>query len=270
MASDPSPLLRSEEDALALRFEDGTLQSRTDPDDPARLLLEYTRLMMGFLLLQPTPERIALIGLGGGSLAKYCARKLPTADITAVEISPQVIALRDEFGIPPDGPRFRVVCDDGAAFVRRAGEPYDVLLVDAFDRGGQPEETCTLAFYDACRARLADGGVLVANLYADDGALEVRLERVRSAFDGRIAAARADESENLIVFAGTDEPFPPPFRELVTRLRALESTHPVGLDVAMRKLLAYGESRAPRRQRRSGRDQRAARAALGGGSRARS
>ena len=84
---------------------------------PERLVLDYTRTMMGFLLLQPAPQRIAMIGLGGGSLLKYCRRHLPDAEFTAVEISPEVIALRRQFGIPDDDARLRVVCADGADFV---------------------------------------------------------------------------------------------------------------------------------------------------------
>ncbi len=42
-------------------------------NDPDKLELGYTRIMTRFLLLNSTPESIAMIGLGGGSLAKYCA-----------------------------------------------------------------------------------------------------------------------------------------------------------------------------------------------------
>jgi len=51
-----------------------------------------------------------MIGLGGGSLVKYCLAALPDTAVTVVEIKPAVIALREAFGIPPDGPRLRVVC----------------------------------------------------------------------------------------------------------------------------------------------------------------
>ncbi|MBV5333937.1 transferase, partial [bacterium] len=63
--------------------------------EPEKLLLDYTQTMMGFLLFQPTPQRMAMIGLGGGSLAKYCRRTLPTVDFTAIELSAEVIALRE-------------------------------------------------------------------------------------------------------------------------------------------------------------------------------
>ena len=245
------PVLREESDGLSLLFEDGAVQSRMLQADPAGLVLEYTRLMMGFLLLQPAPARIAMIGLGGGSLAKYCGLKLPRADFTAVEISPEVIALRDAFGIPPDGPHFRILCGDGAEFVRGDAEPFDVLLVDGFDRGGQPERLCSAAFYDDCHARLADAGVLVVNLHSDDPAHVGFVDRIRDSFFGRVVVVKADESDNEIVFAGMATPFPPPFGELVERLRALEASHPVRLDVTLRKIVQYAESpAAPRRRRK--------------------
>jgi spermidine synthase len=218
-------------------------------DDPARLVVEYTRLMMGFLLLRQAPARIAMIGLGGGSLAKYCGLKLPDADFTAVEISPEVIALRDLFGIPRDSKHFRVLCEDGAAFVQRESEPFDVILVDGFDDTGQPEALCSAAFYDACHDRLAPDGVLIVNLYSDDTDCERRIDRIRDAFASKIVVIDADESKNTIVFAGTGTAFPPTFRELVKRLRALAPYHPVCLDVTMRKILQYGDRSSEQRRR---------------------
>lgn len=249
-----NPVVLEESAGRSLCFEDGTLQSRMIRDAPGWLVLEYTRLMMGFLLFQPAPARIAMIGLGGGSLAKYCGRKLPRADFTAVEVSPEVIALRRSFEIPPDGPRFRILCADGAEFVRGDMEPLDVLLVDAFDRRGQPEQLCTPAFYDDCRERLGDGGVLIVNLYADDSDCDSRVERIRESFAGKIAVIEAEESANKIVFAGSTTPFPPAFPDLVERLHQLEESHPVGLDVTARKLLESTGRRAlsGRERRRMG------------------
>jgi spermidine synthase len=251
LAATAYPVVHEAHGDVLLRFDRGTLQSRVVPKDPARLVLEYTRLVMGFLLFQPSPARIAMIGLGGGSLARYCALKLPDADFTAIEISPEVIALRDTFGIPPDGPRFRVRCEDGAAFVRRDGEPLDVLIVDGFDRDGLPEALCTAAFYDCCRDRLAPGGVLVANLYADEAA-DHHVERIHDAFAGKVVVIEADDSQNRVVFAGTDAAFPPSFDALVLRLRALEDHHPVGLAAIARKVLQHREPRRGPRWSRNG------------------
>lgn len=244
------PVVREADGGLVLDFDDGTVQSRMLAEAPTRLVLEYTQLMMGFLLLHPAPARIAMIGLGGGSLAKYCRAHLPATDFTAVEISAAVLALRDRFAVPPDGPRFRVRCADGAAFVRADADRYDVLLVDGFGRGGQPADLCSAAFYDACRERLAADGVLVVNLHTDEPDCEACVERLRQAFDGRLVVVRTDHSANLVVFAGNAAPFPPPFATIVARLRALEPHHPVGLGDTARKIIAYRPPR-PRRRRRS-------------------
>ena len=76
--------------------------------DPHALDLQYTRTMTGFLSFKPKPRHIGMIGLGGGSLAKFCHRYLPSARIEIVEINPHVLALRDEFWIPPDDARLTI------------------------------------------------------------------------------------------------------------------------------------------------------------------
>src|ERR1700691_3867878 len=81
---------------------DGCTQSEMRIDDPCALVNEYTRKMMGFLAFQPRPKRVLIIGLGGGSLVKYCHRNLPATQITAIEIDPVVLALRSQFYRPAE------------------------------------------------------------------------------------------------------------------------------------------------------------------------
>ena len=66
---------------------------------PSELAVNYTRTMMGFLLFNQHAVNIAMIGLGGGSLLKFCYLHLPTTHFTAIEINPDVIALRHEFEV---------------------------------------------------------------------------------------------------------------------------------------------------------------------------
>ena len=234
---EPAPFVHEEDGELSLYFGFPTIQSRMLKSAPEELLLDYTRTMMGFLLFQPEPKRIAMIGLGGGSLAKYCRRRLPATDFTAVEISHQVVALRREFGIPDDGPLFRVVAADGADFVRRQRKTFDVLLIDGFDSSGQPETLCSPAFYDCCRDCLRRGGVLAVNLCADDNACGVYLDRIRTAFSGKAVAVDADDGGNTIVFACKGRGFPLPLAVLAGRLAGLEAAHPVELASTAQKIL---------------------------------
>jgi spermidine synthase len=78
----------------------GCTQSEMRIDVPDELVSEYTRKMMGFLAFQPNPANVLIIGLGGGSLVKYCYRHLPTTRITAVEIDSDVLALRTQLPKP--------------------------------------------------------------------------------------------------------------------------------------------------------------------------
>ena len=54
-------------------------QSRMRAGAPDELVVDYTRTMLGALLLHPAPRRIGMVGLGGGSQAKFCLRHLPQA-----------------------------------------------------------------------------------------------------------------------------------------------------------------------------------------------
>src|SRR5260370_22792526 len=79
------PLVIQNEQVVSLYFDARGVQSCMLQHDPYALALGYTRTMMGFLLFQPNPSRISIIGLAGGSLAKYCYRHLPDTAIAAVQ-----------------------------------------------------------------------------------------------------------------------------------------------------------------------------------------
>src|SRR5882724_7261814 len=149
-AEHAQPFVSEELNAKTLYFSIADIQSRMQLLQPDALELEYTRTMMGFLMFRPAPVRIAMVGLGGGSIAKFCHKHLPRAALQVIEINPHVIALRHVFQVPPDGARFQVIEDDGAHFVAHTEQRFDVLLVDAFDAQGTPPALCTQRFYDDC------------------------------------------------------------------------------------------------------------------------
>jgi spermidine synthase len=193
------PRLYEDGEVVTLQFQIGEVQSQMRMNDPHGLVLTYTRVMLSFLRVPPAPRRIAMIGLGGGSMAKWCYRQLPETEITVVEINPMVIALREEFRVPADDHRFCVLLGDGAEYVAHTEEAPEVLLVDGFDVDGQPPQLCSQAFYEDCYRALAADGVLVVNLCGPEE--HVAMERIRRTFAGRIQMIIPADSENKIVFA---------------------------------------------------------------------
>jgi len=165
------------------------------------LCLRYTRKMMTFLLFNSHPRRILILGLGGGSLAKFCYRCLPSATITAVEIDPDVLALREEFGVPPDNHRFRVLHDDGVKYVAREGPRNTVVLVDAYDRHGVAPHLATTEFYLDAKRHLTRSGVLVTNISGTVHERASHFATMRQAFGKRVIALPVRDDDNLIALA---------------------------------------------------------------------
>ncbi len=221
------PLVCSEDGTLSLHFGSSAVQSEMRCEAPDELIVPYTRTMMGFLLFKPRPARIAMVGLGGGSLAKYCYARLPEASMVVAEINPYVVALRQVFRIPSDDGRFRVVGADGASFVRNELRGFDVLLVDGFDARGQSPQLCTQEFYDDCRQSVGSEGLVVVNLLPEDPYLGRSLARLRRTFETTVCVESQDYA-NRVVFASSSA-LNPPLDVLCARLESLERIHRLDL-----------------------------------------
>jgi spermidine synthase len=183
---------------------DGCTQSEMRIDDPYALVNEYTRKMMGFLAFQPRPKQILIIGLGGGSLVKYCHRHLPATRITAVEIDPVVLALRSQFLVPPDDDRLTVIQADGAdhvAGMADRGERSNAILVDAYDHTGIATAVVEPSFVENAKQILGATGVFVMNLVAESADAKRHIETVRRVFRDTVVVAM-QRGGNLVIFAG--------------------------------------------------------------------
>jgi spermidine synthase len=176
------------------------IQSSMRLDDPFALALDYTRCMMGFLLFHPEPREALMIGLGGGSLAKFFFRHLRKTAVRVVEVDARVVAAaREHFALPPDGPRIRVEIGDGAEAL--APECCDVLVIDAFEDELHVPRLASGEFYDGAFLALREPGALVVNFMNDDPKLDQTLERLERAFGGAVVAMPALYDPNILAFA---------------------------------------------------------------------
>ena len=238
----------SEEDGVrSLHLGGDAIQSSIRLDRPDELALDYTRAMMAFLLFTPQPREVFMIGLGGGSMARYIHQRMPETRTTVVEINPKVLAAaRSMFHFPADDARLKVEIADGADYVREHPESADVLLVDGFDDGRQPAALCTQAFYDAAYAALRPGGVMVVNFMAEERKLDVYLQRVENSFDERVVCLHAADRVNLIAFAFKRYPRELAWAELKKRARQLKDIHDLPLEdfvAGLKELNAHTQSK---------------------------
>lgn len=205
-ASHVKPFIHETLTSKSLFFSLNDVQSKMHILRPDELQFEYTKIMMGFLLHQPRPRSIAMIGLGGGSLAKFCYRHLPDTAISVIEINPHVIAHRLDFSVPPDDHRFTVSLADAADFVKETDQKFDVLLADGFDIDGLPERLSTREFYDDCYQLLHPGGIFVANLHGCNKLFEMFLDRIQASFHGSLLTVNDPGATNRLAFSVKDEP----------------------------------------------------------------
>jgi spermidine synthase len=227
-----------------LLFNWTIVQSGMRISDPTKLMFDYTQMMMGFLLFNEAPTEIEMIGLGGGSLAKYCYHRLPKSRITAIEIDPEVIGLRARFEIPDDDERFRILCADGADHVRIDPSRPDVILVDGFDGDGQPPKLCSARFYDDCYSRLKPGGLLVVNL-CEDWKAQYRgpIARIRQSFEDNVLVVPTECRANRAVFARKAAQFPASPDRLRTTACRLAQSHSVPFEALAKRIFrAIGSS----------------------------
>lgn len=184
-----------------LFFTVESVQSSMRLDDPNALVAPYTRKMMAFLLFIPAPRHVLMIGLGGGSLAKFCYRHLPRTRISVVEINADIIALREAFAIPDDDERFEVINNDGAAYLAEGRIRPDIVLVDAFDATGVAPSLESSDFYTQVSQCMTPGGVLVMNLAGDKTRYAGHIASLRSAFPDSIRLSPVVGDDNLLAFA---------------------------------------------------------------------
>jgi spermidine synthase len=200
------------------------VQSAMRLDDPWALALDYTRCMMAFLLFHPQPRDILMIGLGGGSLAKFAHRNLRAARTRVLELDPRIVVVaRSLFHLPPDDARLTVEVGDGTAAL--APECADALLVDGFEDESVPAALVSQAFFDAAWVALRDPGVLAMNLMSDDPQLDRVLERIENAFGGAVVCLPALTDPNVIAFALKGAPRTLPWAELRARAGRLQARH---------------------------------------------
>lgn len=185
---------------ITLQFNHDALQSTMRKSDPFALEFEYTQAMMSFIALYDTLPHVLLIGLGGGSLSKFCYKYLPDSKITTVEINPEVIAYRNTFCIPANNRRFKIIEADGALFIKDKSQMCNTLLVDAYDGQGLPPALADEQFYHDCYQALCDNGVLVVNLWRKDANFRNTLDKIHRCFDKKTVTIRC-QSGNEIVFA---------------------------------------------------------------------
>ncbi|HZJ81866.1 MAG TPA: hypothetical protein VFC95_04145 [Guyparkeria sp.] len=166
-------------DEILLHFGNETAQSAWRPDMPEHLSFAYYRALILSLALHPAPDRIGMLGLGGGAMTKFLLEHTEST-IHAVDLRPALAPLASRhFGLDLDHPRLELQFADICSPDWQPPHNLDVVLIDLFDEAGMvrlPSEAV---------AQIADatapGGVVAINLWRNNKSAMARGHRQFSA-----------------------------------------------------------------------------------------
>ncbi len=172
-------------DEVEMQFRVGrksTRQTAVDLSNPLRLVIPYSRFMLAAALVEPHPENVLLIGLGGGGLNRFLRQAYPESRLSTVELDPVVVDLaREHMGFLPDD-QDQVHIEDGRAFLKSNFSRWNWIFVDAYRDSSVPPHLKTQEFYKLLSDHLAPGGVVAFNLHSGSRLLASDLATLRSVF----------------------------------------------------------------------------------------
>jgi spermidine synthase len=127
----------------------------------------------GFFLVGPyfnappyTPdrvERIAIIGLAAGTIARQYDAVYPGLPMEGIEIDPVIVeAGRRYMGMTM--PNLHVIIQDGRYALNRLNDKYTMIGIDAYRVPYVPWHLTTVEFFEEVRDHLTDDGVLSINV----------------------------------------------------------------------------------------------------------
>ena len=208
-SSDDFGELHVKEEGLirTLYFGNDKKQSCVFLPDPSVLVLQYAQAMAAALIFNPSPKKILLIGLGGGSLLQFLMKSCPKSKIDAVELRDSVIRLSHEYFLVPENEKnVNIIHADANEFVKKklqkTDQEYDLILVDAFDAWGPSHLNKDDEFIVSCQSLLKYDGTLCFNLWnrKEDYFHHVS-RRLSELFSGNTLELRLGKQDsNVIVF----------------------------------------------------------------------
>ena len=197
-------------------------------DKPAEFVLEYTAQMMAWLIfLEPARQQtLGLFGLGAGSMVRFCL-KHTSYPLTVVEHNPLVTSACELYFKLPRPARLKIEHQDAGRWVESSKNwgLCSALMVDIYDGEAQGPVLDSLAFYQGCRAALADIGVMSVNLFGAHASFARNIRNMSQAFDGRILTLPQIDAGNQVVLAFKGPPIAVGVEQLLARAEYVEAKY---------------------------------------------
>ena len=108
-------------------------------------------------------ERVGLIGLAGGTIAKQYSEIFGPVPIDGWEIDPEIIRVGREY-FDMNEPNLNTIVADGRWGLEHSDELYSVIAIDAYRAPYIPWQLTSVEFFEGVADHLDDRGVLAINV----------------------------------------------------------------------------------------------------------
>lgn len=188
-----------------LAFSEDSQQSAIDLSDPAKPVFHYIQAMLLSLMYLPSPRKVTLLGLGGGSLVQALRKYDMQLEMEVVELRQQVHSVAQHYFALPEDPLIHIHFDDAASYMAKHLKTdqtlSDLILIDIYSDDGMNEIQLSAPFLEHCYRQLSDDGILVFNLWDQGkGTHPGAKQALGELFDDHVLACPVEDG-NLIVFA---------------------------------------------------------------------
>jgi len=211
------------------------MQSQVNLSDLRQHMLEYTKLAFCGLLYNSEPERMLVLGLGGGVIPREMHHYFPELEVQVVEIDPEIRLIATRFFGFREDDKLRVHIDDGRVFIkkqlRRDPVPkYDLVILDAFNSEYIPFHLMTKEFLEELKGVLAEDGVVIANVFHSNRLFDAEIKTFLAVF-GRCQVFLGAYSGNAMLVATGPTGPTLTIKEALDRARMLQRKHRLAFNV---------------------------------------
>lgn len=186
-----------------MQFDDDVIQTLIYKDKPHQLILEHLPIMLSVFKFILKPEKVLLVGLGGGAFVHYIHYYHPECYLTSVEINEEVIQLaKHYFYLPENQSTLSIVHDDIETYLKQDHQSYDVIFMDMYAKHKMPACYTQQNFFGKAYEHLHKIGIMVVNLLCPrtDEFLLI-LNKIKSVFNNQTICIPVKGYSNVIVFA---------------------------------------------------------------------
>ncbi len=142
----------------------GAWQSGSLKNGSNELVFWYTQKIADVVQQAPKHDSILILGGGAFSLPRYFSEKYPEAQITVVEIDPELAVVAEEYFYYKPAQNITTISEDARAFLQKNNKTYDIIVVDAFSDTNVPFTLVTKEYAAALKQATHSSSQVVVNL----------------------------------------------------------------------------------------------------------